>query len=192
MTTITVRPPSASTAPQNPSFTAPPTDWLSGTWHVTHSTLPMWKSKRNVRITYTPLPSKTPEGTESGTDRIDDLVSYQALDSDKLKTIHGVDKASSEDSATWDWRGKGWLSVATSHWELLAWGGEGEEAWAVTYFAKTLFTPAGVDVYSRTKEGLSESMIEEIKKGLDEVPDEEFKKLAHELFEVKRDDARKD
>ncbi|KAJ5740162.1 hypothetical protein N7493_000034 [Penicillium malachiteum] len=68
----------------------PPTnDFLAGTWHVTHSTLPMWKDKRNVNITYTILSADS-----SGVVKIDDLVSYQGVNSEKVKTVQGIDTPS--------------------------------------------------------------------------------------------------
>lgn len=83
------------------------------------------------------------------------------------------------------------MAIASSHWAVLAWGdGEGGngEQWAVTYFMKTLFTPAGIDIYSRMREGVSKGTMERIKGALKEVPDATVRKLAEELFEVKRDD----
>ncbi|ROT42433.1 hypothetical protein SODALDRAFT_326594 [Sodiomyces alkalinus F11] len=167
---------SSSSASQPPSL-SPSLDWLRRTWSVTHSTLSMWRSARNVRITYTSLPPK-PDGTT----RLDDLVEYESVNSTgRRKTVRGVDTASvaplppspSSDSAltttSWDWRGSGLLFFATSHWEILGWGerplppGPGGEAdgsqverWAVTWFAPTLFTKEGVDIYSDRKEGLSQ------------------------------------
>ena len=41
-------------------------------------------------------------------------------------------------------------------------GVEGEPEWAVTYFGKTLFTPAGLDVYARSGTALSKEMREAI------------------------------
>ncbi|KAI9723261.1 MAG: hypothetical protein M1812_001143 [Candelaria pacifica] len=186
---ITLRPPTVVNAPSQTSFVAPSISWLSGTWHVTHSTLPMWKSKKNVRITYTSLPT-TSDGSAAGeTDRLDDLVSYQPLGSDKVKTVHGVDKASGKDSGAWDWRGKGLLAVASSHWEVLGYGDQGEE-WVVTYFAKTLFTPAGIDIYARPQANLSIELVAGIRKALSELPNPGLKELAGSVFEIQHDDAR--
>lgn len=64
--------------------------------------------------------------------------------------------------------------------------GEGNQ-WAVTYFAKTLFTPAGIDVYSRRKEGVGREVVERFKEELGAIADEAVKKLAGEVFEVVRD-----
>ena len=186
-TNIILRPPTASNLPA-PDFTPPTTAWLSGTWHVTHSTLPMWSSKRNVTITYESLPSTPGTTSQNNTDRLDDIVSYQPLTSEKVKTVNGIDTASGKDARAWDWRGKGWLKIASSHWEVLGWGElDGGGQWAVTYFAKTLFTPAGIDVYSREKSGVPEEVLEGIKASLGGIADAGVKKLAGEIFEVKRD-----
>jgi len=151
----------------------------------------MWKPKRNVRITYSALPPAN-SGRMQGTDRLDDIVSYQASNSDKIKTVHGVDTASGKGSGAWDWRGKGLLAIASSHWEILGYGEIGEEPWVVTYFAKTLFTPAGVDIYSRSKNGLSGEIVSGIKEALSTLEDSNVRKLGCEIFEIKRDDARSD
>ena len=176
---ITLRLP--STVKPFPSDFVPPTpEYLTGTWHVTHSTLPLWKSKRNVNLTYTQL-----SPSSSGLSRLDDVASYQTLSSDKIQTIHGIDKAS---PGGWDWRGTGWLKVASSHWEILGYGElDGGDRWAVSYFAKTMFTPAGIDVLSRKKEGVAADVLEAVKRALEELQDEGVRKLASGLFEVRRD-----
>jgi len=182
-----------STTKVTSTYQTPSLTFLQGKWHVTHSTLPMWKSKRNVSITYTPLPASDPSiSADQGTDRLDDLVSYQSLDSDKVQTVRGVDKASGGSRDAWDWRGKGWLMIASSHWEILGWGeeviaaeGDARNAWVVTYFAKTLFTPAGIDLYSRSQRGLQPDTVEKIKDALAEI--EGLSSLASEVFAVKTD-----
>ncbi|KAJ8695575.1 hypothetical protein PTI98_008165 [Pleurotus ostreatus] len=164
--------------------------FLEGTWNVVHSTLPMWRSKRNVRITYTPLSGPSSDG---GPQRIDDLVTYQSIGSDKVQSVRGIDTAvigGGADGWAWHWRGKGWLMIASSRWEVLGYGtvteGE-EEQWAVTYFAKTLPTPAGLDIYSRSQQGLSDGLLGQIKEALKGIEDEGFQKLVDGLFEVPRD-----
>lgn len=197
---ITLHPPiTTTTTGTTPAQPPPAPAWLQGKWHVTHSTLPMWRSKRNVTITYTALPDGA---------KIDDLVEYQALDgSDKVKSVHGVDTPAADCAGwAWDWRGKGWLVIASSRWEALGYGDEdgesaaggaqvqspGERQWAVTYFAKTLFTPAGLDLYSRHPDGLRPRTVEAIKEALAHVEDEDVRRLAGDLFEVKMDSSRKD
>jgi hypothetical protein len=78
--------------------------------------------------------------------------------------------------------------IASSHWEILGYGGEeGGDQWVVTYFAKTLFTPAGIDVYSRRKEGLGKEILEQVLAALKSVEDPVVKCLSNEVFVVKSD-----
>ncbi|KAH8677836.1 hypothetical protein BX600DRAFT_506839 [Xylariales sp. PMI_506] len=175
-TVITLRAPSKySASSAQPStttgtpFVAPSLDWLARTWSVTHSTLSMWRSARNVRITYSPLANPEVDG-------IDDLVEYEKKSS--LKSVQGIDKPDPSTPGAWNWRGKGWLKIASSHWEILGWGerprlsGEGAngdtevESWVVTWFAPTLFTKEGVDIYSDRREGLSKATLDEIMRAL--------------------------
>ncbi|KAL6710502.1 hypothetical protein ACN47E_008550 [Coniothyrium glycines] len=188
----TLRAPSSLPSPSaSPSIPPPSLSWLQGSWNVTHSTLPMWKKSRNVRITYTPIPDTTPT-------QIDDIVTYQSLGSTSLKTIHGVDKpfevpntastdATDAASLAYNWRGKGWLMIASSKWEILGYGDEegSGNSWVVTYFAKTLFTPAGVDFYSR-KGSLTPQTIQSIKAALAGLGGD-VAKLAADVFEVELD-----
>lgn len=176
------------------TFTNPPLDWLHRTWTVTHSTLAMWRTAQNVRITYTPLPPSPP--TSSGAcPRVDDLVTYEKVSgsSIKLKTVAGVDTAcSSTDTGTWDWRGKGLLGFVTSHWEVLGWGErevDGQlQRWAITWFAPTLFTKEGVDLYSDQKGGMSKELADELitaLKGLGKGAEEVVKMVDEDMKEVK-------
>ena len=192
---IAIRPPRATVTAsslEGAKHDPPSVDWLAGTWHITHSSLPMWKSKRNVRVTY------TPQTATSSSTQVDDLVSYQGLSSDKTSTVRGIDTIQSAgDTGAWDWRGKGWLMIASSRWEVLGWGnvndagaavdgGVEDAQWVVTYFSKTIFTPAGIDIYSRKKEGLSTELIESIKDALTSVEDPLVRKSVEGLFEVKQ------
>lgn len=164
----------------------PSNDFLTGTWHVTHSSLPLWKNKRNVNITYTPLPPSTTSA--SGLTRMDDLVRYQTLNSDRIKSVHGIDTPAPGNAGAWDWRGKGWLGIASSHWECLGFGRvEDGNEWVVTYFAKTLFTPAGIDVYSREKGGLPDSTVQEILGALRGFGVDEVTALADSVFQIPQD-----
>lgn len=51
--------------------------------------------------------------------------------------------------------------IASSKWQLLGYNPPGEdgEEWAVTFFEKTLFTPAGLDIYARMEKGLPEDLV---------------------------------
>ncbi|GKT56282.1 hypothetical protein ColTof4_09171 [Colletotrichum tofieldiae] len=168
-TAVALRSPSKYTPAPPATFSAPPVDWLLRTWTVTHSTLAMWRDARNVRISYAALDPK-PDGTA----RVDDLVEYESnkTAAGGVKSVKGVDTASQAgDTSAWDWRGKGWLFFVGSHWEVLGWGerevaGGARERWVVTWFAPTLFTKEGVDVYCDRKEGLSEEGYKEVLEGL--------------------------
>lgn len=113
---VVLRAPNVLQISASKAYKAPSLGFLEGTWHVLHSTLPMWKSKRNVRITYTRLEPSSPSIAAENTDRLDDVVTYQGLDSEKEHRIHGVDSASGAigTTDTWDWRGKGWLMIAST------------------------------------------------------------------------------
>lgn len=193
-TTISIRMPSPQALKDSPGdriLAHPPqTPWMEGTWHVTHSTLPMWKGKTNVKISYKALPhdDSTPSGTPQ---KLDDLVEYCKEGSDKVSSVHGISRpidVGGADKKGWaySWRGKGWLMIASSHWEVLGWGEVEGNAWVVTYFSSTLFTPAGLDIYSRSASGLSEGSLEEIKEKLMAHGNETLSKLAGELFVVPR------
>lgn len=157
--------PSKYAKPSDASPTAT-VEWLSTTWSVTHSTLAMWRTARNVRIRYTSLPPK-----DDGRLRIDDLVEYEptGTSSDTVKSVAGVDTQNPDGG--WDWRGKKWLFFVTSHWEILGWGEETRadgttERWVVTWFAATLFTKEGLDIYCDQPEGLSEATYGKIDEAL--------------------------
>jgi hypothetical protein len=163
-------------------FKAPTFDWMEGQWWVTHTSLPLWKDKKNVTITYKTLPAG-----KDGVVRIEDTSGYQAHNSEKVKTIVGADTPVADDPGAFDWRGYGWLKIASSHWEILGWGDiEGGGQWVATYFQKTMFTPAGVDFYSRDKLGLPAPAVEEIKKSLAGLDNPDLNKLLEELYETTR------
>ena len=175
------------------TFKLPPVDWIPppidhwcGTWHVTHSTLPLWSDKRNVSLTYKLL-EPTVGSNRQILRRLDDNVAYQSLTSDKIKTIRGVNTACGESTADWNWRGKGWLKLVTSHWEILGCGQDSDVDWAVIFFASTYVTPFGMDILSKSKEGVSAETVFAIKETLTKNEDPVVKKLAGDLFEVKRD-----
>jgi hypothetical protein len=165
------------------SFKAPDLEWLEGTWSVTHSTLPMWRKAKNVRITYKIIPP----ASVSGLTLLDDEVTSEPTARTLLpqpKSIRGIDTPSGE--GAWNWRGRGWLKIASSHWELLGWGERGGEKWIVTWFAPSMFTPAGVDIYSSEKEGMSEGVYKDIMKALEGSETKELADLVKaEMQEVK-------
>ncbi|KAH7320059.1 hypothetical protein B0I35DRAFT_227386 [Stachybotrys elegans] len=152
-----------TSGPPLPS-SAPDLEWMTGTWSVTHSTLAMWRTARNVRITYTLLPAKSDLRP-----RMDDLVEYEPTGKQGVvKSVQGIDTQADKG---WNWKGKGALFFVGSHWEIMGWGDAvtpsgDRERWAVTYFAPTMFTKEGLDIYCDRKEGLSEQTYERIMEAL--------------------------
>lgn len=161
--------------PSSTAFTTPPLEWLEGTWSVTHSTLPMWEKAKNVRITYRIIQPSTPNGPVL----LDDEVCSEPTQRTLLpqpKSIKGIDTP--DGNGAWNWRGKGWLKIASSHWEVLGWGEMDGERWVVTWFAPSLFTPAGLDIYSDRKEGMQEGTLKALQEALEELEAKEMAELA--------------
>lgn len=100
------------------------------------------------------------------------------------REIRGLDTPDGEGS--WAWRGRGLLKIASSKWEVLGWGEREGERWVVTWFAPSLFTPAGVDVYSSRREGVSEGLYGEIESALQGLEVKEVAELCKsEMMAVK-------
>ena len=97
--------------------------------------------------------------------KFDDLVEYYPASAEpgaKPSTIAGTDCTLAV--GRFKWRGNGLLFIASSKWQVLgcSQSEEGSHPWAVTYFEKTLFTPAGLDIYARSAEGVPEPLLKEI------------------------------
>lgn len=96
----------------------------------------------SVSITYGPI------GSSPITEQLDDLVEYHdslsASPTSKRKAIRGVDKRDQtplrdgqpwkESGVRWQWRGKGFLAIATSRMQILGYSlrSEGEQWCVVT------------------------------------------------------------
>lgn len=105
---------------------------LDGTWYVVRTSLPFWRRRTDPAISYTPLPDG----------RVTDTVTYRRRG--KARTVLGTDSPAGPDA--WQWRGVGATRLLTSRWQVLA----HEGPWLVTFFERTPFTAAGVDVCWRT------------------------------------------
>lgn len=116
-----------------------------------------------MSITYAP---RSDAGSPRVSQKFDDLVEYypsSAKPGSKPSTVAGTDRQLSV--GRFKWRGNGLLFIASSRWQILGCntsGAEGGHCWAVTFFEKTLFTPAGLDIYARSAEGLPEPLLKEI------------------------------
>lgn len=115
--------------------------------------------------------------------------SKSAFDTPVLATHDTTPTAFKPAQTRYKWRGKGWLMIASSRWQLLGCSRdlspENSAAWAVTYFEKTLFTPAGLDIYSRAAQGVPAHVVQEIV-GKVKALGGDVATLAEGIFEVER------
>lgn len=115
-------------------------DPINGTWHIVATSLLFWKSRSAPAVTYAPLPDG----------RILDAVTY--VRDGKERLVLGVDE---RDGTGFVWRGLQLVTTwTTSRWRVVAadeTASAVEDRWAVTAFEKTMFTPAGVDIYCRAR-----------------------------------------
>jgi len=108
----------------------------NGTWYIVMTDLPLWRKRSGV-VSYLGLP-----GGE-----LADVVSWRQ--EQRSGHIFGRDRPIEDEGWQWEWRGvEPFTLFAKSRWRFLA--GNLQQGWAVTEFEKTLFTPAGVDVYCRS------------------------------------------
>ena len=119
---------------------------------------------------------------------MDDLITYQSVSSAKLQTVHGTDTPSKADPWAWTWRGNGLLRVASSHWEILG-HGEHEDCgqWIVIYAQKSIFSPAGINVYTRGKHNLPEAVLKSIKAALEDFGQDSLRALVESMYSVHQD-----
>lgn len=115
--------------------------WLVGTWFIIASDAPIWLkgNKESPTLNYTLVEQK-------GTYKLLDETMY--CKGNHQKVVAGYDYSAPNKPAGFIWRGKGLLFFVTSKWEVRLQDKEGR--WAVIAYSKTLFTPEGVDIMSRT------------------------------------------
>jgi hypothetical protein len=113
---------------------------LEGTWYVVATNFPMWTSgkRRNPRFIYS-----NPR-VVGGRECFDDTVSYE--EDGREKTVVGVD--TSDGPGKFVWRGRGWLRLFTSRWEIIS--VSADEQCVALSFTRTWATPAGIDIISRS------------------------------------------
>jgi hypothetical protein len=190
--TYSIKPPSdnGSVEVEAPSFL-----WIGTTWCVAYTNLPLWKDKKNVRITYR-IEGNAPSPSDGRMPDLDDHVVYEEIGKTKEKHIHGISRPVEVEGIAfglaYSWRGKGWLRIASSDWEILGWGkdefasADKPNDWVVTCFSKTLFTPAGIDIYTRTALPLTEETLKKIKDVLTGLADENWSKMVNAIYEISR------
>jgi hypothetical protein len=112
---------------------------LPGSWRVLATTFPMWLSGRRLRPVFT-------YGLLSGDPlTLSDEVSYRTPGG-TTKRIVGVDRFD-PGSGAFTWRGRGLLAAFSSRWRIEHLSDDRELV--VLSFARSLVTPAGVDVIGR-------------------------------------------
>ena len=110
---------------------------LPGTWRVGATNFPMWLGGDRLRPRFRyDLKSADPLV-------LDDVVSYTTADGIE-KSIVGVDRLRGD---SFVWRGSRHLSFVTSRWSVI--GATEDSNILVIRFAKSVLTPAGVDVVVR-------------------------------------------
>jgi hypothetical protein len=146
---------------------------LEGEWFVIRSNFPMWLkgNKSNPSLNYS-LTMK------HGRSVLLDRVIYTK--NSKTKSIVGYDKPENADNRSFTWRGKGILCFLKSKWSVLYLDVSGK--WMIIHFRKTLFTPEGYDVVSKSKEIGTETE-NQISKKLEELKIEKLSVIRHIAFD---------
>lgn len=114
---------------------------LEGAWHVLATNFPMWL-KGNRRA-----PTLNYSITEKKAQKVL-LDEVKFLKNGKPKSIVGYDYFDDSSHTKFTWQGKGLLCLFKSKWHIALMGKNHE--WAVIIFQKTLFTPAGIDLISKS------------------------------------------
>ncbi|CAF1612694.1 unnamed protein product, partial [Rotaria magnacalcarata] len=114
----------------------------------------MWKTKLAPTITYS-IHDELPDGRI----RINDLVEYytkRLFAGFAPANIKGIDTQSANKSSRFQWRGNGLLKLFTSDFGIIFVDNETPAdqpyQWIGTMFSSTLFTHAGVDLMTRTRQ----------------------------------------
>lgn len=115
---------------------------LEGKWFINQSNFPMWTKGKKTNPTFN---YKKAEADQKWV--LMDEVQYNKKD--KSKTIRGIDYPKNEENTTFVWRGHGILRLLKSKWEIIYY--DNTNQYMIIHFRRTLFTPEGYDVVSRSK-----------------------------------------
>ena len=125
-----------------------------GHWYIYATNLNMWKDNLSPTITYS-IHETLPDGRV----RINDSVTYNTKRpcvGFVPKNIEGIDTQSTHKASRFQWRGNGILKLITSEFGIVSVDNETTHdqpyQWMVTMFDSTLFTSAGVDLMTRTRQ----------------------------------------
>ncbi|KAG8988742.1 histidinolphosphatase [Tulasnella sp. JGI-2019a] len=176
-------------------------------WAVMASTLPLWKDRKNVMISYSQIDDKPIN--ETFRDTIQFNFSEKAGPGKEPTTVEGVDtlqmiepgdEGSAAESETkagngvrYKWKGSGIMAVSPpAQWQVLGFflandPNRSNEDWVVTYFGKTLATPAGLDIYVRNPKAFDISKVRRLINACQQNGDETVRRCAEGFFEIPRD-----
>ena len=125
-----------------------------GLWHILGTNLNMWKDKLTPTITYS-IHDQLPDERV----RINDLVEYytkRPFVGFVSTDIKGIDTQSTNKQGRFQWRGSGILKLFKSDFGFIFVDNETPPdepyQWVATMFGSTLFTSAGVDLMTRTRQ----------------------------------------
>ena len=126
-----------------------------GLWHILATNLNMWKNKLTPTITYT-----IHDQTSDGRIQLNDLVEYytrRPFVGFKPTSIKGVDtQLTTNKRSRYQWQGNGILKLFRSDFGFVIVDDETPTdqpyEWVATMFGSTLFTSAGVDLMTRTRQ----------------------------------------
>lgn len=144
---------------------------MLGVWYIVRTNLDFWRTRENPSVTYTLIESAPRV-------KLRDTVRYGPV-GEPPRRILGADEQDPRLSSLFLWRGSGpFTRFLKSGWLFLG-HDEDYAEWAVTCFAATPFTKAGMDIYAREPR-LSEEKVTEI---IAQMSDNEFlAKHARTLF----------
>lgn len=170
----------------------PTTDQILGTWHIIRTSVPFWIDKRNPSVTFSaPSISKTTSTSTSPSNsspsHLNNSTTYQALSSSNFKTVKGTDTPIPNQQGIYEWRGTGWLKIASSKWEILGYEKTNDDAWLFVFTPGSILTTGGLILYSNKKEGLAEGALEGIEAALAGWEHPQLRELVGSMFDVKRE-----
>ncbi|HGG56502.1 MAG TPA: hypothetical protein ENK31_01765 [Nannocystis exedens] len=144
---------------------------LEGCWHIQLTNFPMWLTGKKLGPTL-----NYGESMDDG--RFTDTVRFRT-NYGKERLIQGFDAQDIDNRAHFRWRGKGLLSLLSSDWYVVHL--DKNVGLMAIYFTKTLFTPEGMDIASRSARP-EEAQIREFLSALKTMP--EFGSMVSTLVPV--------
>lgn len=125
-----------------------------GLWHILATNLNMWKNKLTPTITYS-IHNQLPDGRV----QLNDLVEYytrRPFVGFVPTDVKGIDTQSTYKPSRFQWQGNGVLKLFRSDFGFICVDNETPEdqpyQWVATIFGSTLFTSAGIDLMTRTRQ----------------------------------------